>query len=376
MVFNELILKVSSCCNLNCKYCYVFNQGDNSYKNEPAIISNSLIGPIVERIKEHCETHSVNTFLVIFNAGEPLLVPKEFFSQFINLITKSVPDTKFYFGLQTNGTLLTQELFSYLDSLNISIGISLDGTEKASQNRVYRSNNKCAYPEILRGIKILQKNNIAVNILSVINIEEEPERIYEHLKFNDIASVDFLFPDIIYKVSTSNEVGKWLIKLFDLWYDDEDVNKPLIRYFDTIVGLFMGVERGYEVLGRKINTTISIKPNGNIELVDNLKVCGDGFTHTGLNVLRNSFDDVSDNEIMKKYYDSHQDSVLCKKCRECLIRNICGGGNLAHRYSPENGFDNPSAYCKDIYSLVSHIQHRLISDLPDIFNNSNILVIE
>lgn len=79
MVFNELILKVSSCCNLNCKYCYVFNQGDNSYKNEPAIISNSLIGPIVERIKEHCEIHSVNTFLVIFHGGEPLLVPKDFF---------------------------------------------------------------------------------------------------------------------------------------------------------------------------------------------------------------------------------------------------------------------------------------------------------
>lgn len=376
MVFNELILKVSSCCNLNCKYCYVFNQGDTSYKKEPAIIDNNLIEPIVKKIKEHCEKHFVKTFLIIFHGGEPLLVPKEFYALFIDCITKSIPDTDFLYGLQTNGTLLTQELFTYLDNLNISIGISLDGTEKASRNRIYRNNNKCAYPEIIRGINILQNNNIAVNILSVINIEEEPIQIYQHLKLNNIASVDFLFPDTIYNESVNCEIGEWLIKLFDLWYNDEDINKPMIRYFDTIVGLFMGVERGYEVLGRKINSTISIKPNGNIELVDNLKICGNGFTHTGLNIFDNSFDDISSNEIMKKYYYSHQDSVLCKKCQECLIRNICGGGNLAHRYSPVNGFDNPSTYCKDIHLLVSHIQHRLISDLPDIFDSNNILVIE
>jgi len=137
--------------------------------------------------------------------------------------------------------------------------------------------------------------------------------------------------------------------------------------------LFLGVERGYEVLGRKVNKTISLKPNGNIELVDNLKVCGNGFTNTGLNILSDSFDDVSENVVMQKYYASHSDIVLCKKCRTCSIKEICGGGNLAHRYSDSNGFDNPSAYCSTIYNLCSHIQKRLFDDLPEIFNDQNII---
>ncbi len=376
MVFNELILKVSSCCNLNCKYCYVFNQGDTSYQHEPAIISDDMILPIVNRIKEHCEAHNIKTFLVIFHGGEPLMVPKEFYNKFITTAKESIKGTEILYGLQTNGTLLTQELFSYLDKLEISIGVSLDGPAEASRHRVYRHSGKNAYTNIIRGINIIKNNNFPVNILSVINTEEDPHIIYSHLKEKTISSVDFLFPDIRYDNKDTQPTGEWLATMFDLWYNDKDESKPMIRYFDTIVGLLMGVERGYEVLGRKTNKTISIKPNGNLELVDNLKICGDGFTHTGLNIRTNSFDDMSQNETMKKYYNSHADSVLCKKCRECIIKNICGGGNLAHRYSEINGFNNPSAYCKDILLLVSHIQNCLMNDLPDVFNDKTVYSIK
>lgn len=376
MIFNELILKVSSCCNLNCKYCYVFNQGDTSYQNEPAIINDDMIIPIVNRIKEHCEAHDIKTFLVIFHGGEPLMVPKEFYNKFISCVRNSIKGTEVLYGLQTNGTLLTQSLFSYLDKLEISIGVSLDGPEKASRHRVYRHSGKNAYSDIIKGINIIKENGFPVNILSVINTEEDPYNIYSHIKENNISNVDFLFPDIRYDSKPPHPTGEWLIKMFDLWYDDKDMSKPMIRYFDTIVGLLMGVERGYEVLGRKTNKTISIKPNGNLELVDNLKICGNGFTNTGLNIANNSFDDISQNEIMNKYYHAHSDSVLCKKCRECIIKKICGGGNLAHRYSKINGFNNPSAYCDDILSLVSHIQNRLMDDLPEVFNDQTVYSIK
>lgn len=186
---------------------------------------------------------------------------------------------------------------------------------------------------------------------------------------------DFLFPDVTYDHGGSPKTGEWLCQLFDLWYDDESDRKPIIRYLDSVVGLFLGVERGYEVLGRKTNRTISIKPNGNLELVDNLKVCGNGFTHTGMNIVENSFDDIANNAVMRKYYYSHSSKVLCKECLDCDICDICGGGNLAHRYSKHNGFNNPSVYCKDIRMLCTHIQHRLSVDLPTVFNSKNIKVL-
>lgn len=375
MEFNELILKVTSCCNLNCKYCYVFNQGDYSYLREPPVLNKGLVDQILLRIDEHCKSHGITNFLVIFHGGEPLMAPKSFFSYFVSEAKKKVTNAELLYGIQTNATLLTQEWIDMFNYLDISIGVSLDGPKSAMINRVYRKNGKGAYDGVLKGIELLKKNHLPINILSVINTDCTPYDYYEHLQKVGVDYADILFPDVTYDHGGDPKTGKWLCNLFDLWYDDKLINKPIIRYFDSIVGLFLGIERGYEVLGRKLNKTISIKPNGNLELVDNLKICGNGFTHTGMNIEKNSFDDIAKNSIMDKYYYSHSSNVLCKRCLDCEICDICGGGNLAHRYSKLNGFNNPSAYCEDIHLLCSHIQHRLTNDLPRVFNDSNIKIL-
>jgi uncharacterized protein len=41
--------------------------------------------------------------------------------------------------------------------------------------------------------------------------------------------------------------------------------------------------------------------------------------------------------------------------------NACGGGYLPHRFSKENGYDNPSVYCDDLYAAFEHIQSALES---------------
>ena len=371
MEFNELILKVSSCCNLNCKYCYVFNQGDTSYKKEPAVIDRSLIPKIVLRIKEHCLAHNQEKFLVIFHGGEPLLAPKQFYIEFVENANELTADgITLMYGIQTNGTLLTQEWIDLFDRLDISIGISIDGPEYASVYRIFRNSKKCAFHDIMRGINLLKKNNLPINVLSVINTSCQPYDMYKYVKDINVDYIDFLFPDVSFDKGADSSTAEWLCHLFDLWYNDADKAKPMVRYFDSLVGLLIGVERGYEILGRKSNKTISIKPNGNLELVDNLKICGDGFTNTGMNISNNTFDDMSANIIMQQYYYSHSDKFLCSECKRCNIKQICGGGNLAHRYSQNTGFANPSAYCSAIYRLCSHIQNRLFADLPSVFNES------
>jgi uncharacterized protein len=37
----------------------------------------------------------------------------------------------------------------------------------------------------------------------------------------------------------------------------------------------------------------------------------------------------------------------------------CGGGYLPHRFSRDNGYDNPSVYCDDLYATFEHIQTTL-----------------
>jgi len=365
MIVNELILKVSSICNLNCRYCYVFNQGDTSYQKEPSIMSMEVGEQVINAIKEHCEKNKMKEFLIIFHGGEPLLAGKDFYRQFIKSIKTVATGIDVRFALQTNGTLLTKEWLCLFDKLNIAPGISIDGTRKASINRVFRSNNRCAYDSIIKGIHLLQKNDYSVNVLSVINTDEKTETIYEHLKEQKVSYADFLLPDKTFDKKTDDDykIGEWLISLFNIWYNDSTPDKPVIRMFDVIIGLILGVERGNEVFGRKFNQCICVKPNGDIQAVDNLMVCGDGFTKTGYNVKHNNFDEALETYVIKTYYNAHQDSILCEKCRNCIIKNICGGGHIAHRFSKSNGFNNPTVYCRALFSLIVHVQNIVADEM-------------
>ena len=152
--------------------------------------------------------------------------------------------------------------------------------------------------------------------------------------------------------------------IFDLWYEDKDVQKPKIRPFIDFIGLLLGeLNYGNEMYGKRQNKTLVIETNGNIETVDTLKICGNGFTNTNLNIFENELDDIYvENELARKYYNSHFE--LCKKCTMCPLEEICGGGFLGHRYSKAKGFDNTSIYCNDLAKLICYIQNKVYDNLP------------
>jgi uncharacterized protein len=359
----ELVLKVTSICNLNCKYCYVFNKGDLSYKEESEVMPEKVYKKVIERIREHCINNNIGKFTIIFHGGEPLLAGKFFYIDFIKEINKKISGVEISFGLQTNGTLITEEWISLFNSLGISVGVSIDGTREASEYRIFRQSGKSAYDEIIKGINILRENDYPIRVLSVINVDVSPESLYILIKELNVQFMDVLFPDKTYEHKNSKDklIGNWLIKLFDIWYKDNE--KPIIRIFDLIIGLILGVERGNETLGQRENKIITVKSNGNIQAVDSLMICGNGFTKTGYNAFDNSFDDALNHPLLKKYYYYHKEKELCMECRKCILVSICGGGTLSHRFSIKNGFDNPSVYCEEIKKIIIHIQNVIFTDL-------------
>src|SRR5659263_248497 len=138
MEIKEIVLKVTSLCNLNCNYCYVFNKGDFSYKTEPNVISKEIVIATLNSIEKYCKSRQIEKFLIIFHGGEPLLVGKDFYKDFISYSEEIVKSTKLSFSLQTNATLLDKEWCILLKDLGINFGSSLDGSELSNQNRVFR----------------------------------------------------------------------------------------------------------------------------------------------------------------------------------------------------------------------------------------------
>ncbi|WP_130734221.1 radical SAM protein [Flavobacterium sp. J27] len=378
MYTNSLVVKVASRCNLNCTYCYVYNMGDESYKKQPKFMSEDVIQSLFLRIKNHCEKNKLERFLIVFHGGEPLLTGISFYEKFIEIENKIINNSvKIDYSMQSNGVLLDRETAKKLKELNIQVGISLDTTILSNnQNRIFH-NGKGAYKEIISGFDVLKEiyGSDYANCLSVIDTNQDVKEVYNHYKEIGVKNVHLLFQDFNYIGFNQNTVpktGEWLIGIFDIWYNDKDENKPNIRPLTDLIGLIFGFQKYSEIFGKGVNDTLVVETDGSIETVDTLKICGDGFTLDNLNVLHNEFDELYESsELARKYYYGHEN--LCKSCQNCIIEPVCGGGFIGHRFSDQNGFNNPSIYCKEIVKLVCHLQNRILKDLPDDFiKNTNI----
>ncbi|MFH6944220.1 MULTISPECIES: radical SAM protein [unclassified Flavobacterium] len=369
------VVKVASRCNLNCTYCYVYNQGDKTYLTQPKVMSPNVVKDLIYRIKEHCLQHGIKKFTFIIHGGEPLLAPQSFYENLITVSEQILKDTdiKLRFSMQTNGVLLTKEWCDLFNRLNISIGISIDGPEIYNDMfRIYHS-GKGSYKDIVKGIELANVHlERPVGVLSVINIDIEPEMLYDMYISLNVSSVDILLPDGNYEnipeklaidlENNSTLHADWMIKIFDLWFNDT-TNDLKIGYFERIMLSILGYDVSADSMGNKNTDVLVIETNGDIESLDVLKICGDGFTKGDANVSLTSFDEALQTPLAKIYQLSHK--ILSPVCKKCKVKEICGGGYLPHRFSHDKGFDNPSIYCDSLMKLIVHIQNSIISNLPE-----------
>lgn len=371
MVVNEYIIKVASRCNLNCSYCYMYNMGDTTYKDQPKFISLDVIAAFASKAKSHCKLNNVPIVHIAFHGGEPLLIEKEFYEQAVNIIRSTLDDIKVDFVLQTNGTLLDDEWCELFGRLGIQVGVSIDGTEKYhNQYRVYHSGSG-SFNDVLNGINIRDRHSVG-GLISVINIDIPPRELYEFFIGIGAKSVNILLPDNHYDNLPKGKLnpydpndslyGDWMVELFDLWSKHHSEERPRIPYFENIIALILGFDRGDELIGKRKCRALTIESDGAIEVVDPLRICGNGFTRNKLNVMTHEISEIEKLPLFQEYYNSHD--ILCQKCADCSINKVCGGGYLGHRYSKVNRFQNPSIYCYDIIKLTLHIQNTIVQKLP------------
>ncbi len=366
------VVKIASRCNLNCTYCYVYNQGDDSYKAQPKVMSIETVKLLGDRIKEHCLTNDITTFTYVIHGGEPLLVGKVFFEDFITKSREIFTDSNINlkFGVQTNGVLLTKEWCELFNRLGISVGISVDGPKEYNDLfRVYHS-GKGSFNNILKGINIAnQFLNKRIGLLSVVNTDIQPRELYELYLSLGVSSVDLLLPDGNYdnipeQLDLKNKSTKhadWMIELFDLWFEDKK-NTIKIGFFEKIIMNVLGYDVSSDSMGNKNTDVLVIETNGDIESLDVLKICGNGFTKGNANVSTTSFDEALQTPLAKMYQLCH--SMTSTTCQKCVVKDICGGGYLPHRFSKENKFNNPSIYCENLMKLIVHIQNKVLQSLP------------
>jgi uncharacterized protein len=368
------VLKVASRCNLNCSYCYMYNKGDESYLDQPRMMSDDTVRALLTRARTHCLQQGLDSVIFSFHGGEPLLAGVDFFRRFVTagtaILGESVKPT---YVLETNGTLLTREWLDLFCDLNIGFGISLDGPPDIHDRWRVNHAGIGSYRDVRRAIDLVLSDRrcdgLFGGVLSVIDLAGDPLEIYQHLREIGLPRCDFLLPDGtrdhpppgVMLDRPQTPYADWLITIFDRWFDSQDTSFS-IRLFESIIRLLFDPDGGNDCLGGGSNGLLVIETDGGIEPVDVLKICGPAFTKTGLNVARNEISDVYSIDLVNLYLRGA--TAACDICQDCAVFPICGSGYLPHRYASWNGFDNPSVYCRDLMKLITHIRDRVLTTIP------------
>jgi len=358
---SQLLVKVASRCNIDCSYCYWFR--DAAVYDKPKLMSVDVLRRLLQRIEEHIAKHSLIEFPIILHGGEPLLWGIENF----HLIAEACEAISSRTGcdipiaVTTNGVLIDDEWLNCFEARNISVAISLDGP--ASIHDIHRRTfqGTGTHAAVERAARMLVSRDIGVTALAVCNPAYLPEQYVEFFAACGIANYDIMIPDATVDENPLS-IASFYQGLFDLWLE-ANRSKPTvnIRIIADMITALLGNNSPTEGVGYKPVELCTVMTDGSVEAHDVLRIAGDGFTHTMFNIFEHPIDEVRNEPRWKAARDASIN--LCEKCRQCKFMNACGGGYLPHRFSKKNGYDNPSVYCDDLYSMFENMQSVLESHL-------------
>ena len=236
-----LIKPASSNCNLRCQYCFYEDECENREIHSYGIMSTDLLETIVQKALETAELSC--TFG--FQGGEPTLAGLDFFKALIAYTKKyKKPQTKLFFSLQTNGTLLTEEWYPFLRENHFLVGVSLDGIKEIHDKSRLDATGNGTFQKVLKTAKTLQREGIETNILCVLTKQSAKKirKIYQFLKKEGFYYHQYI--PCLDPIGQERGQLPWsltpplyeqaLKDLFDLWFHDLQTNTPVsIREFDN-----------------------------------------------------------------------------------------------------------------------------------------------
>ncbi|MCO8271210.1 FxsB family radical SAM/SPASM domain protein [Actinoplanes sp. TRM 88003] len=362
--FNQFVVKVHSRCNLACGYCYVYESADQSWRDQPKVMTEAVFTEACRRIDEHAGS----AVSLVFHGGEPLLAGAAHLDRLAAEATTVLgPGRRLRLGMQTNGLLLDPQVIEVCDRWGIRVAVSLDGDEAGhDRHRTFRD-GRGSHAGVVQGLQLLREHrHLYAGLLCTIDLANDPVTTYEALLEFEPPTVDFLLPHANWATPPAGApaaYGRWLSEIFDRWFD-APVREAGVRLFDDILALALGGTGTSESVGLQPIRVAVIETDGTIEQVDTLKTAFAGATRVRAAAGGNPLDQaLVQPQIIARQLGR---DALSDTCRECGIHEICGGGNYTHRFRPGHGFRNPSVYCPDLAYLISHIQARVAGELAKI----------
>ncbi|UCF96107.1 MAG: anaerobic sulfatase maturase [Spirochaetaceae bacterium] len=325
-----MIKPTSADCNLACTYCFYLPKAGLYPQSSRHRMSDSTLKHIISKYMATDQ----DTYSFGWQGGEPTLMGVDFFRNVVDLQSRcGRPGSIVANGLQTNATLITDELARLLAEYHFLLGVSLDGPEEI--HNTYRKNLKGtgSYKRVIEGIGLLKKHHVEFNILIAVNAAnvEKAREIYNFLLDLDIRFHQYIpiveFDDQGGPLPFSVDGSRWgafLKELFEIWYPDS--GRVSVRLFDAILTYLVEGSPILCTMGEDCRQYFLVEYNGDIYPCD-------FFASPELrlgNVLDTDWNALLESPGYRVF--GEQKSDWNEICASCAFLKLCMGDCLKHRF--------------------------------------------
>ena len=236
--FMLLIKPAGADCNLSCEYCFYLDKS----RLYPESRRHRMGRPVLERLIGSYLATEQPQYVFCWQGGEPTLMGLDFFRHITDLQQRYGHDGAVVANsLQTNATLIDDDLAAHLARYRFLVGCSLDGPGSVHDRYRRSRGGNPSHAATLQGIEVLRRHGVAVNILVLVsqaNVRRARE-VYRYLTDRGFLHQQYI-PCVEFTATgdqqpfavDGEEWGEFLCELFDVW-QGEDVFRVSIRDFDA-----------------------------------------------------------------------------------------------------------------------------------------------
>lgn len=369
---DTVLLKVASRCNLDCGYCYVYHMGDDGWRSQPTLMSDEVLEVTAQRLALQLRSQDA-PFSVVLHGGEPLLLGTKRLDRFCSTLRSALPHPC-GIHIQTNGVLLSDAVIDVLVRHEVGVSVSIDGSGDVHDRFRVDHRGRGSFDRVRAGIDRLvaraDARPLFAGVLAVIDPRSDFREVYEALKATRAPSLDVLPRDGNWERlpfgksgPDTTEYGQWLSGLLDVYLSDPQ--PPRLRLLDDMMRLVLGGRSSKEGVGATDYGILVVEPDGTVEKNDTLKVAGPGSDRFARrwSVFEDDFEEILGSSEFEAYY--RQQRPVSAICAGCADLAVCGGGMVAHRWSPERGYDNPTIFCADQRHVIARMRSLVDAAHPE-----------
>lgn len=336
--FHYIILKITSLCNLACDYCHAGN-----LPTRTKLMPIHLISRILDDFSSSSDRDQLQ---LVFHGGEPLLAGLTFFKKILALEAQAkTSNLRITHGIQTNGTLITDEWIDLFQEGQFKVGLSIDGPPALHDKHRKDKTGQPTFDRVASAMDKLQENRIPFSLLSVIT-KESPFYVgsfFDLLLEWEMSGIDFLpcVGSTAYK--HVHAYSEFMNAAFDIWLSHD---MPFqVRTFLAILRSLKGENGRLCQFTETCGEVLAINALGRIYPCD--RFIGDENYLIG-KVHSSSIELVDSPPIILE-------KKMPSSCTACKVSQVCNNGCPA-RADPKSGRD---IFCSARKKIIQHIQGSL-----------------